>query len=103
MKVTNDLEFFLICYTISQIGTNIYGSGLHMKNVQTGWLEKHWNVSPVNPEIQMRADILNSIHLDGSVIMWLSQLSRSQFASLSSRSVSFVPLNPYTNHFLIYM
>ena len=38
-------KLFLLGYTASQIGTNIYGGGLHMDNVRNEWLEWHWHVS----------------------------------------------------------
>ncbi|KAL3420034.1 integral membrane protein [Phlyctema vagabunda] len=37
---------FLLPYTACQIGTYIYGSGLHMVNVRDEWLEKHWRFTP---------------------------------------------------------
>ncbi|RFU27184.1 hypothetical protein B7463_g9155, partial [Scytalidium lignicola] len=34
---------FLIGYTASQVGSNIYGSGYHTINVPDAWLEWHWH------------------------------------------------------------
>ncbi|KAH8802904.1 hypothetical protein F5884DRAFT_803653 [Xylogone sp. PMI_703] len=36
---------FLIGYTASQIGVNVYGSGYHTINVPDAWLEPHWHYS----------------------------------------------------------
>jgi hypothetical protein len=32
-------------YFACQLGTNIFGSGLHMQNVPEWWREYHWHVS----------------------------------------------------------
>lgn len=33
----------MIPYTVSQIGTNVYGSGLHFANIRTPWRRLHWH------------------------------------------------------------
>lgn len=43
--VTNNLQLILIPFTVSQIGTNVYGSGLYMVNVKKDWRPMHWHVS----------------------------------------------------------
>ncbi|KAH8784840.1 hypothetical protein F5882DRAFT_124422 [Hyaloscypha sp. PMI_1271] len=35
--------FFLMIYFACQLGTNIFGSGLHMQNVPQWWREYHWH------------------------------------------------------------
>jgi hypothetical protein len=43
--LTNYFKFFLMTYFASQIGVNIYGSGLHVQNVPEAWRSYHWHVS----------------------------------------------------------
>lgn len=43
--LTDDFQFVLLTYFATQIGTNVYGSGLHMQNVPEPWRALHWHVS----------------------------------------------------------
>jgi hypothetical protein len=41
---TDYVQFFLLFYWASLIGTNVYGSGLHFENVPMDWRPMHWHV-----------------------------------------------------------
>lgn len=40
-------QAIMIGYTVSQVGANRYGSGLHFVNVPHWWRIMHWHVSCV--------------------------------------------------------
>lgn len=85
---TNVGQVFLTALFASQIGANMYGSGLHMQNVKKIWRRWHWRVRS-HESLRWTTAYRNSSPSASLHIISSSLVSNYLFASVSFKYVCF--------------